>query len=315
MGNAHPKRLLLAGIFMFGLLVSGLLRAEFQPFIEGTTLTDDIDAAAEATREKLVAEGFELVGDYAPTQGVQVLVVTSDTLLDTAGQSPRGGYGATLSVALEQTEAGTRVSYQHPQYVAHGYRLESDNESVFQSMAGALGAIGYFGAEPISEANLRTYQYAFGLETFADPIDLGGFASRDAADRQIVEQADDEARGTELIYRVRVPGSNQVVYGMAMRTDDPNANGAALVQAVDHDAPRGYAFLPYPVLLDGTAAETLSLRFRMALFFPDLPMMGGDASFFKLRRAPDAINQLMLDLVDGKIEKDEPSYGGGFGTF
>ncbi|QGT77831.1 hypothetical protein GM160_02380 [Guyparkeria halophila] len=315
MGNAHPIRLLLAGIFMFGLLFSGLVRAEFQPFIEGQTLAEGVDAAAETVRGKLVAEGFDLVGDYAPTEGVRVLVVTNDTLLDTAAQSPRGGYGAVLSVALEQTDAGTRVSYQHPQYVAHGYRLESDNEPVFQAMARALGAIGYFGAEPISSTNLRTYQYAFGLETFEDPVDLGGFPSFDAADRQIGARADDEARGTELVYRVRIPGRNQVVYGIGMHTDDPNANGAALVQAVDHDAPRGYAFLPHPVLLDGSEAETLSLRFRMALFFPDLPMMGGDASFFKLRKAPDAINQLMIEVVDGEIEQDEPSSGGGFGTF
>ncbi|MFP4251735.1 MAG: hypothetical protein ACLFRM_03755 [Guyparkeria sp.] len=315
MGNAHLTRLLMAGAFMFGLLVSGLVRAEFQPFIQGEPLDGDIDASAEIARDKLAAQGFDLVGDYAPTEGVRVLVVTNDTLLDTAAQSPRGGYGAVLSVALEQADAGTLVSYQHPQYVAHGYRLESDNEPVFQSLASALGATGYFGAEPISSANLRTYQYAFGLETFGDPVDLGGFDSFDAADRQIAARADDEARGTELVYRVRIPGRDQVVYGVGMHTDDANANGAALVEAVDQDAPRGYAFLPHPVLLDGSDAETLSLRFRMALFYPDLPMMGGDASFFKLRKAPDAINQLMIDVVDGEIEQEEESRGSGFGTF
>ena len=314
MGNTQPIRLLMAGIFMFGLLFSGLVRAEFQPFIEGQAFAGDVDAAAETVRGKLVAEGFDVVGDYAPTEGVRVLVVTSDTLLDTAARSPRGGYGAVLSVALEQTDSGTRVSYQHPQYVAHGYRLESDNESVFQAMARALGATGYFGAEPISRANLRTYQYAFGLETFEDPVDLGGFPSFEAADRQIGARADDEARGTELVYRVRIPGRNQIVYGIGMHTDDPNANGAALVQAVDHDAPRGYAFLPYPVLLDGSNAETLNLRFRMALFFPDLPMMGGEASFFKLRRAPDAVNKLLTEVVDGEIERESGS-STGFGTF
>lgn len=315
MGNAHPIRLLLAGIFMLGLVFSGLVRAEFQPFIEGTALPGDVAASAETAREKLATEGFEVVGDYTPTDGVRVLVVTNDTLLDTAARSERGGYGAVLSVALEQTENGTRVSYQHPQYVAHGYRLESDNERVFQEMAKALGAIGYFGAEPISSANLRTYQYAFGLETFEDPVDLGEFDSFNVADRQIASRADSGQFGTELVYRVRVPGRDQVVYGVGMHTDDPNANGAALVQSVDHDAPRGYAFLPHPVLLDGTEAETVSLRFRMALFFPDLPMMGGDASFFKLRKAPDAINKLMIEVVDGEIEQEEQSSGGGFGTF
>jgi hypothetical protein len=46
-------------------------------------------------------------------------------------------------------------------------------------------------------------------------------------------------------------------------------------------------------------AEALNLRFSMALFFPDLPMMGGDASFFKLRNAPDAIKTTLRKALGG----------------
>ena len=315
MGKSRSVRRLLMGSLLVCLFASGLARAEFQPFVEGAPFAGDVDAAVSAAREKLENEGLEVVGEYAPTEGVQVLVVSSEALRETAAKSKRGGYGAVVSVAFERADGETRVSYQNPQYIAHGYRLEGVHESAFQALAGALGAIGYFGGEPISEANLRTYQYAFGLETFADPVDLGSFDSFSAADRQITQRVKDGELGTKLVYRVEIPGKRQIVYGVAMQTDDPNAHGAALVQAVDHDAPRGYAFLPYPVLLDGNAAETLNLRFRMALFFPDLPMMGGDASFFKLRSAPDAINDLLLAVVDGEIQKEERSSGSGFGTF
>jgi hypothetical protein len=245
---------------------------------------------------------------------VRVLTVSSEAMRETASKSKRGGYGAVVSIAFEQVGGETRISYQNPQYLAHGYRLEGDNEAAFQSLAAALGAKGYFGGEPISKANLRTYQYAFGLETFVDPVDLGSFGGFSSADSKITERVKNGELGTELVYRVKIPGKKQIVYGVAMQTDDPNAHGAALVQAVDHDAPRGYAFLPYPILLDGNAAETLNLRFRMALFFPDLPMMGGEASFFKLRSAPDAINNLLIAVVDGEIQKEERS-GNGFGTF
>ncbi|MDG4867377.1 hypothetical protein P8631_05135 [Guyparkeria sp. 1SP6A2] len=314
MGMTRLIRPLSVGMFCLGLLFSGLVRAEFQPFVSGTQYEGSVEEAVAASRERLVEEGFDVVGDYAPTEGVHVLAVTSDALLETAARSPRGGYGAVLSVAFEGDGGFTRISYMNPQYVAHGYRLESDNESVFLAMASALGATGYFGAEPISSANLRTYQYGFGLETFNDAVDLGSFGSFDEARDGIARRADSGDLGTELVYRVRIPGKRQEVFGVAMQTDDPNANGAALVQSVDHAAPRGYAFLPYPVLLDGSAAETLNLRFRMALFFPDLPMMGGDASFFKLRSAPDAINSLLLDVVDGKVYQEERS-SGGFGSF
>jgi len=313
MGKNRAIRMMGAGLFCLGLLFSGLVRAEFQPFVQGTPIEGAVDTAAATTVGQLSAAGFEVIGDYAPADGVRVLVVTSDALLDTAARSPRGGYGAVLSVALEQDGDTVRVSYQDPRYVAHGYRLESDNESVFQSVAGALGATGYFGAEPISEANLRTFQYAFGLETFRDAVDLGGLGSFERGRQQIAERADGGDLGTDLVYQLRIPGKEQMLFGVAMQTDDADTNGAALVQSVDKEAPRAYAFLPYPVLLDGSSAETLNLRFRMALFFPDLPMMGGEASFFKLRSAPDAINALLRDVVDGRVFDDEPV--GGFGTF
>ncbi len=314
MGMTRLIRPLSVGMFCLGLLFSGLARAGLQPFVSGTQYEGPVEEAVAASRESLSEEGFEVVGDYAPTEGVHVLAVTSDALLETASRSPRGGYGAVMSVAFERDGEVTRISYMNPQYVAHGYRLESDNESVFLALASALGATGYFGAEPISSVNLRTYQYAFGLETFKDAVDLGSFGSFDEARDGIARRAASGDLGTDLVYRVRIPGKRQEVFGVAMQTDDPNANGAALVQSVDHDAPRGYAFLPYPVLLDGSAAETLSLRFRMALFFPDLPMMGGDASFFKLRSAPDAINSLLLDVVDGEVYQEDQS-SGGFGSF
>ena len=315
MGKSLSVRLLLVSSFLICLLFSGLARAAFQPFVAGAPIAADVESAVDAAREKLASEGFDVVGEYAPTEGVRILTVSSESLRETASKSKRGGYGAVVSIAFEQAGGETLVSYQNPQYLAHGYRLEGDAEPAFQALAGALGATGYFGGEPISEANLRTYQYAFGLETFVDPVDLGSFDSFAAADRQITQRVKNGELGTELVYRVEIPGKKQIVYGVAMQTDDPNAHGAALVQAVDHDAPRGYAFLPYPVLLDGNAAETLNLRFRMALFFPDLPMMGGEASFFKLRSAPDAINDLLVAVVDGEIQKEERSSGGGFGTF
>jgi len=315
MGKALSVRLLLASSVLICLLLSAVARADFQPFVQGAPVAGEVGAAEAAVREKLEGEGFDVVGGYAPTKGVRVLAVSSETLREVASRSKRGGYGAVVSIALEQVEGETLVSYQNPKYLAHGYRLEAESEPAFQSLAAALGATGYFGGEPISMANLRTYQYAFGLETFVDPVELGRFASFSAADRQITERVEAGELGTSLVYRVEIPGKQQIVYGVAMQTDDPNAHGAALVQAVDHDAPRGYAFLPYPILLDGNAAETLNLRFRMALFFPDLPMMGGEASFFKLRSAPDAINDLLVAVVDGEMPEEERSSTGGFGTF
>ena len=76
--------------------------------------------------------------------------------------------------------------------------------------------------------------------------------------------------------------------------------------------PHRYAFLPYEVLLNNKEAEALNLRFRMALFFPDLPMMGSDASFFKLRSSPDAIKKVLQKAMGGALVTNSDNGFGGF---
>ncbi len=52
------------------------------------------------------------------------------------------------------------------------------------------------------------------------------------------------------------------------------------------------------------------MRYRMALFFPDLPMMGDGPSFFKLRSSPDEVLQALRKVSGGKV--DEPTHAQGW---
>lgn len=151
------------------------------------------------------------------------------------------------------------------------------------------------------------------METFNDPIDLGGYPGFSSAEQKILSRLGAKKDGVGLVYKIKIPGKDQMVFGVNLSgVSDKNANGVALVNAIDSGMPHRYAFLPYEVLLNNKEAEALNLRFRMALFFPDLPMMGGNTSFFKLRSAPDAIKKVLQKAMGGALVTHSDNGFGGF---
>jgi len=281
-----------------------------QPFVQGNTANKPLSGAVQMVTAALGKAGFNVVGEYSPLKNVTILSVSNPEMLKNAAATKRGGYGAALSVALEQDGNKTYVTYVNPPYLANGYRLEGDNQSVATALAEALGKQKTFGAKPRSIKDLRDFQYTFGMETFTDPMDLGEFDGFHAADKTITSRLKAGKDGVSLAYRIKIPGKDEIVYGVRLNPSDHNANGVKLVQSIDTGMPHRYAFLPYEVLLRGQNAEALNLRFRMALFFPDLPMMGGDASFFKLRSAPDAIKKVLGKALGGKLQDNSGNNGG-----
>ena len=310
------KHLLTAWLLMLCVVTPVWADAGLQPFIEGTTISSPLSQADKTIQDALTKAGFEVVGHYEPKKNVVVISITNPAMLQNAVATPRGGYGAAVSISLEEHDGKTLVSYMNPSYVAAGYRLASDNSAVTQSLAKLLGSVKSFGAKPRTVAQLHDYQYAFGMETFNDPIDLGGFPSFSTAEQKITSRLQAKKDGVGLVYKIKLPAKDEIVYGVDLASSNADANGVKLIDSVDTSLPHRYAFLPYEVLLKDKEAEALSLRFRMALFFPDLPMMGGDASFFKLRNAPDAIKKVLRKAIGGTVVESSGSGGdSNFGGF
>lgn len=294
-------------------LPSTVQAAGLQPFVEGVTRSTPLADADKAIQSKLTKAGFDVVGRYSPVPHVIVLSVTNPEMLKNAAATSRGGYGAAISISLEESKGKTYVTYMNPPYVAAGYRLASNNESVAKALADILGAEKTFGSKPRTVQQLSSYQYGFGMETFNDPIDLGGYPGFNSASQKILSRLGAKKDGVGLVYKIKIPGKDQEVFGVDLSgVKNPDANGPDLVKAIDTGMPHRYAFLPYEVLLNGKEAEALNLRFRMALFFPDLPMMGGDASFFKLRAAPDAIKKVLQKSLGGALANNSNNGFGGF---
>ena len=107
--------------------------------------------------------------------------------------------------------------------------------------------------------------------------------------------------GVSKVYRIDVPGKDESVFGVAMTK---KCSGDKFVMSnIDFKPVRSTAHLPYEMLVSGKKVYALYARFRIAINFPDLKMMG-DNSFFKIMCAPDAIEEALTLGAGGKIIED-----------
>lgn len=316
--NLMPALKTLCFACVLGLAVHVRAHGEelLKPFLAAPDQHGDIRTLGDQFRKKLGEAGFTVVGDYVPYGKTRVLALTSDTLKKTAAKSERGAYGAVMRVSLVDTGTAVQVACTNPAYLAAAYRLRDTLEKVGEALEKAVGCKEPFGANGMSAKELANYNYSVGMEYFDDPYDLGRFGSFEEAVKTIEANLAEKKGGVDKVYRVDIPGKQQVLFGVAMRTEaaggDKYGDDAFQMGMVDVEPRKRAAYLPYEILVDGNKAEALHMRYRMALYFPDLPMMGSGASFFKLKSSPDAVLQVLRKVSGGKVE--EPSPAAGWGT-
>jgi len=71
---------------------------------------------------------------------------------------------------------------------------------------------------------------------------------------------------------------------------------------IDFADVKSTAHLPYEVLVSGNRVYHLFARFRIAISFPDLSMMGSN-SFMSIMSAPGAIKDALTETVTPAAEK------------
>lgn len=278
-----------------------------KPFLAAPDQQGDIRAVGEQLKKKLKESGFTVVGDYAPYDKTRVLALTSDALKKTAAKTDRGAYGAVMRVSLADAGGVVQVACTHPGYLAAAYHLQDSLDKVTEALNKVVGCREPYGAKGMSASDVAGYNYAVGMEYFEDAYDLGTFGSFEEAVKTIEANLADKKGGVEKVYRVDIPGKQQVLFGVAMRTEaaggDKYADDAFQMGVIDLEAHKRAAYLPYEILVSGNKAEALHMRYRMALYFPDLPMMGSGPSFFKLKSSPDAVLQALRKASGGKVEE------------
>lgn len=287
------KRLIAAvALAMAPMLAHPAAAAEkLKPFILAQNTAADMAATVEGVTARLKAAGFQIAGSYSPYPAAAVIVVTSDALKQAAAASNLGGYGAAFRVAVTNVGGEVQTSYTNPSYMAAAYRMTGDISAPAAQLEAALGRSAEFGMKDgMTKDDLAEYRYMFGMERFSDQITLARHASHQAALDVVETNLAAKVRGVGKVYRIDIPGKQETVFGVAMDgTGGSNQQDDGYIMSeIDFQNLRSTAHLPYEILVSGDKILTLSARFRIAINFPDLSMMGAH-SFMNIMGSPDAI--------------------------
>lgn len=277
-----------------------------KPFFLAWKGSESTDEALAKARKKLTDGGFRIVGSYSPYDGATIIGATNDTLLMAASKSKFGGYGAVVRIAVTRVGKETQVSYTNPRYMASAYRMKGDLGSTAKALEAAMGRIKDFGLEEgMSDEDLREYHYMFGMAYFTDPDKLAEHDSYEKAVETLEKNLAKGVMGITKVYRVDIPGKKETLFGVAMKgkgEKNKQHDDTYLMTEIDFKPLRSTPHLPYEIVVSGNTAWALSARFRIAISFPDLSMMG-DHSFMNIMDSPDAILKALTLAAGGTPEE------------
>lgn len=289
-------------IFMILVLVMILnaKEVEYKPFILAFQETGNIDSIALKTKAKLVEVGFEIVGEYSPYAGSQIIIITNDELKKLAGKTKYGGFGVAQRVSLTDLNGSVQVSYTNPVYMSYAYQMKGNMKPIFENLKIALGFIKEFGPDDGLEAeDLEDYHYKIFMPYFDDFLELEEYDSYEQAISMVEKGLELKASGTSKVYRIDIPGKKVSVFGVSLTDED--GSDKYVMNEIDFKPIRSTAHLPYEMMVIGNEVIALHAKFRIAINFPDLSMMGAH-SFMDIMGAPGDIEDALEIVAKGGKE-------------
>jgi len=266
----------------------------YKPFIYAFTSADDMETTAEAVRTKLTEAGFIIAGENNPYADVLNIIVTNEALQMASSASDFGNFAAAQRVSLTKSGDQIQVSYTNPTYMALAYRLESDLAPIKESLVAALGAESDYGSKKgLTAKKLAKYRYmGFPMftERFDKPDRLATYDSHEEAVAKLEEGLAANSGSVSKVYRIDVAGTNDTLFGVAIA--EGNGGDDHIMTKIDFEDTRSSAHLPYEVLVKDNEIYALGARFRIAISFPDLKMVGSH-SFAGIMSAPGAIKKAL----------------------
>ncbi len=272
--------------------------AIYKPFVLASTGAGTVVEKTVQVKSALTAAGFTVVGEYAPFDGANIIIITNDALKQNAAASEQGGYGAVQRVSITAADKDVQVSYTNPVYMSYVYRMKGDLSDVSAALEKALGRVEEFGAKGLTEKQARKYHYMFGMEYFDEPSILARYDSYEEAVKAVDAKLSANQNGVSKVYRVDVPGKEESVFGVALKNEDKYKDDTFIMSEIDFHDVKSTAHLPYEVLVSGNKVYALYARFRIAINFPDLSMMGKH-SFMNIMKTPEAVRE----ALEGAVKK------------
>lgn len=270
-----------------------------KPFVLASNGSGNMASAVTNTTAKLTGAGFQIAGTYSPYPAVTVIVVTNGALKSHAGRSEMGGFGAMQRVSVTDMGGKIQVSYTNPEYMAAAYRMDGDLASTTAKLEKALGKGEEFGLERgKTAAQLGKFHYMIMMPYFDEPNLLGCADSHNAMVKRVEGNLAKGMSGLTQVYKINIPGKKEVVFGVASKGDDELQNDDFIMSEIDFKDVRSSAHLPHEIVVSGDKAYALSLRFRIAMNFPDLSMMGAN-SFMNIMGSPPAFQKAITELSGG----------------
>ena len=191
--------------------------------------------------------------------------------------------------------------------MAAAYHVETNLTKVGAALKTSLGSIKAYGPKDgLTKDDLNDYHYTFGMEYFDEPNELASYGSQSEAVAAVEKNLAAKAGDTFKVYRIDIPGGKQTVFGVGMKASaDGNKymDDAFVMNEIDFKETRSTAHLPYEILVTDGDVEGLHSRFRIAVNFPDLSMMGSN-SFMNIMPSPDAIRDAMTAAAGGDTSED-----------
>jgi hypothetical protein len=270
-----------------------------KPFVLGSRGAGTVAEKTVQARAALTAGGFTVVGEYSPFADNVILIATNDALKKNAADSEHGGFGAIQRVSISKAKDEVQVSYTNPVYMANVYRMKGELRGVAAGLATALGRIEEFGAKGMTARQARKYHYMIGMEYFDEPDLLAEYPSHEEAVKAVDAKLSANKNGVNKVYRVDLPGKKESVFGVALKGPteaDKYMDDRFIMSEIDFRDTHSTAHLPYEVLVADTKVIALYARFRIAINFPDLSMMGRN-SFMNIMKTPDAIRDALTKTV------------------
>lgn len=273
-----------------------------KPFILGSTGGGDIASKVTEVKAALSSNGFEVVGEYSPYKTAHIIAITSSALKKAGASHSRAGYIVAQRVAITKVGNNVQVTYTNPDYMAAAYHVKGGVASVTAALGKALGSKMEYGVEDAKSVDdLEGYHYTFGMEYFDEPYELASYGSQKEAIAAIEKGLAAGDGDTMKVYRIDIPGTKQTLFGVGMTASaegNKYMDETFIMTEIDFHDTRSTAHLPYEVLIHDGEVEALHARFRIAMNFPDLSMMGSH-SFMNIMPSPDAIKEALTKASGG----------------
>jgi hypothetical protein len=266
-----------------------------KPYLLGFRGAAAIEAKVPEVKAGLEQKGFQIVGEYSPYPGAQVIVVTSDALKAAAAKSDFGAFGAIVRVSVTGAGKEPQVAATNARYFAAAYRMQGGLDDVASALEQAIGKTAEFGSKDgITAAKLRKYHYMVMMPYFDDEVKLATFPSQEGALSAVEANLAAKKGGTTKVYRVDLPGNKESVFGVALAEGD--GADATIMKVIDMGELKHTPHLPYEMVVAEGSVYMLHGKFRIAVDFPDLTM----GTFMKISGAPSAIEEKLKAAAGGK---------------